>query len=69
MDHQNAMIEFERGTTVYQIMHGFSGREGRTIRIDGIKGEKKIHHNHKMHCGESGHGSGDFQLINGFYIP
>ena len=70
-------------------MHGFSEREGRTIRIDGRKatikgqfyahddiekislynhlnGEKKILHNHKMHCGESGHGSGDSQLINGF---
>jgi len=37
VDHQVVSIEFTNGTTASLIMHGFSEREGRTIRIDGTK--------------------------------
>ncbi|MFW9937674.1 MAG: Gfo/Idh/MocA family protein [Candidatus Thorarchaeota archaeon] len=37
VDHQVVNIEFENETTANLIMHGFSEREGRTIRIDGTK--------------------------------
>ena len=37
MDHQIVNIEFENGVTASLTMHGFSEREGRTIRIDGTK--------------------------------
>ena len=37
VDHQVVNIEFMNGTTATLIMHGFSEREGRTIRIDGTK--------------------------------
>jgi predicted dehydrogenase len=89
VDHQLVMIEFENGTTANLTMHGFSDREGRTLRIDGTKatlrgkfyvhdgcekisvvdhltGEKKILHSHEMQMNRSGHGGGDFQLIDAF---
>ena len=37
VDHQVVNIEFENGTTANLTMHGFSEREGRTLRIDGTK--------------------------------
>jgi predicted dehydrogenase len=37
VDHQVVNIEFENEVTANLIMHGFSEREGRTIRIDGTK--------------------------------
>ena len=83
------MIEFENGATANLTMHGFSEREGRTLRIDGTKatlkgefythdeyekislidhlsGEKKVLYSHKMQIDRSGHGGGDFQLIDAF---
>ncbi len=38
VDHQIVNIEFENGVTASLTMHGFSDREGRTLRIDGTKG-------------------------------
>jgi predicted dehydrogenase len=38
VDHQIVNIEFENGATATLTMHGFSEREGRTLRIDGTKG-------------------------------
>ncbi|MFX0002622.1 MAG: Gfo/Idh/MocA family oxidoreductase [Promethearchaeota archaeon] len=37
IDHQVVNIEFKNGTTANFTMHGFSEKEGRTIRIDGTK--------------------------------
>jgi predicted dehydrogenase len=37
VDHQLVNIEFENGVTANLTMHGFSEREGRTLRIDGTK--------------------------------
>jgi len=37
VDHQIVNIEFENGVTTNLTMHGFSDREGRTIRIDGTR--------------------------------
>lgn len=37
VDHQVVNIEFENGATATLTMHGFSEREGRTLRIDGTK--------------------------------
>ena len=37
VDHQVVNIEFENGVTANLTMHGFSEREGRTLRIDGTK--------------------------------
>jgi predicted dehydrogenase len=37
VDHQIVNIEFENGVTTNLTMHGFSEREGRTLRIDGTK--------------------------------
>ncbi len=37
VDHQVVNIEFENGITANLTMHGFSEREGRTLRIDGTK--------------------------------
>jgi len=37
VDHQVVNIEFENGVTANFTMHGFSEREGRTLRIDGTK--------------------------------
>ncbi|MFX0041809.1 MAG: Gfo/Idh/MocA family protein [Candidatus Hodarchaeota archaeon] len=37
VDHQIVNIEFENGVTANLTMHGFSEREGRTLRIDGTK--------------------------------
>lgn len=37
VDHQVVNIEFENGATANLTMHGFSEREGRTLRIDGTK--------------------------------
>ena len=37
VDHQIVNIEFENEVTANLIMHGFSEREGRSIRIDGTK--------------------------------
>src|SRR5665648_177885 len=34
VDHQLVNIEFENNVTANLIMHGFSEREGRTLRID-----------------------------------
>ncbi|NHJ23162.1 MAG: gfo/Idh/MocA family oxidoreductase [Candidatus Lokiarchaeota archaeon] len=38
VDHQVVNIEFMNGATATLIMHGFSEREGRTLRIDGTRG-------------------------------
>ncbi|MBA7614409.1 Inositol 2-dehydrogenase/D-chiro-inositol 3-dehydrogenase [subsurface metagenome] len=56
VDHQIVNIEFENGVTANLTMHGFSEREGRTLRIDGTKatligefhisGEKIIFYDH-----------------------
>ncbi len=56
VDHQIVNIEFENGVTANLTMHGFSEREGRTLRIDGTKatligefhisGEKVILYDH-----------------------
>jgi len=56
VDHQVVNIEFENGVTANLTMHGFSEREGRTLRIDGTKatiigefhisGEKIIFYDH-----------------------
>jgi predicted dehydrogenase len=56
VDHQLVNIEFENGVTANLSMHGFSEREGRTLRIDGtratligefhISGEKIIFYDH-----------------------
>ena len=37
VDHQVVNIEFENGVTANLTMHGFSEREGRTLRIDGTR--------------------------------
>jgi len=37
-DHQTVDILFENGVTANLIFHGFSEREGRTLRIDGTRG-------------------------------
>ena len=37
VDHQIVNIEFENGATANLTMHGFSDKEGRTLRIDGTK--------------------------------
>jgi predicted dehydrogenase len=37
IDHQIVNIEFENNVTANLIVHGFSEREGRTLRIDGTK--------------------------------
>ena len=37
VDHQVVNVEFENGVTANLTMHGFSEREGRTLRIDGTK--------------------------------
>jgi predicted dehydrogenase len=37
VDHQVVNIEFENGVTANFTMHGFSEREGRTLRIDGTE--------------------------------
>jgi predicted dehydrogenase len=37
VDHQVVNIEFENGVTANFIMHGFSEKEGRTLRIDGTE--------------------------------
>ena len=37
VDHQVVNIEFENNVTANLVMHGFSEREGRTLRIDGTK--------------------------------
>lgn len=37
VDHQIVNIEFENGVTANLTMHGFSEREGRSLRIDGTK--------------------------------
>jgi predicted dehydrogenase len=89
VDHQVVMIEFENGTTANLSVHGFSEREGRTLRIDGTKatlkgefyfhdsferivfidhfsGKKSIIHTNRRQSERSGHGGGDFQLIDAF---
>jgi hypothetical protein len=37
VDHQVVNIEFENGVTANLTMHGFSEREGRTLRVDGTR--------------------------------
>jgi predicted dehydrogenase len=37
VDHQVVAIEFANGVTAHLTMHGFSEREGRTVRIDGTR--------------------------------
>jgi predicted dehydrogenase len=37
VDHQTVNIEFSNGVTANLTMHGFSHKEGRTLRIDGTK--------------------------------
>ncbi|MFX1501276.1 MAG: Gfo/Idh/MocA family protein [Promethearchaeota archaeon] len=56
VDHQLVNIEFDNGVTANLTMHGFSEREGRTLRIDGtratligefhISGERIIFYDH-----------------------
>ena len=87
VDHQVVNIEFENNVTANLIMHGFSEREGRTLRIDGTKatlfgqfsdsgqeillfdhfsGTEKVIFTQKLSIGSSGHGGGDFALIDAF---
>jgi predicted dehydrogenase len=87
VDHQVVNIEFENNVTANLIMHGFSEREGRTLRIDGTKatlygqfsdsgqeillfdhfsGTEKVIFTQKLSIGSSGHGGGDFALVDAF---
>ncbi|MFX0048870.1 MAG: Gfo/Idh/MocA family protein [Candidatus Hermodarchaeota archaeon] len=87
VDHQVVNIEFENNVTANLIMHGFSEREGRTLRIDGTKatligqffdsgqeitlfdhfsGTKKVIFSQKLTIDSSGHGGGDFALVDAF---
>ena len=87
VDHQVVNIEFENGVTANLTMHGFSEREGRTLRIDGTKatlmgefrdsgqkivlydhfnGTEKIIFSQDLTMDASGHGGGDFLLIDAF---
>jgi len=87
VDHQVVNIEFENKVTVNLTMHGFSEREGRTIRIDGTKatligqfsdagqkitlfdhfsGTEKVIFSQQLSLDSSGHGGGDFSLIDAF---
>ena len=87
VDHQVVNIEFENNATANLIMHGFSEREGRTLRIDGTKatltgkffdsgqeitlfdhfsGTKKVIFSQKITSDSSGHGGGDFALVDAF---
>jgi len=87
VDHQVVNIEFENNVTANLTMHGFSEREGRTLRIDGTKatligqffdsgqeitlfdhfsGTKKVIFSQKLTINNSGHGGGDFALIDAF---
>ena len=87
VDHQVVNIEFENNVTANLIMHGFSEREGRTLRIDGTEatligqffdsgqeitlfdhfsGTKEVIFSKKLTIDSSGHGGGDFTLIDAF---
>lgn len=87
VDHQVVNIEFENNVTANLTMHGFSEREGRTLRIDGTKatligqyfdsgqeitvfdhfsGTKKVIFSQKITSDSSGHGGGDFALVDAF---
>ncbi|MFX0010693.1 MAG: Gfo/Idh/MocA family protein [Candidatus Hermodarchaeota archaeon] len=87
VDHQVVNIEFENNVTANLIMHGFSEREGRTLRIDGTKatlvgkfsdsgqeitlfdhfsGKKHRVFTQKLTINTSGHGGGDFALVDAF---
>jgi len=87
VDHQVVNIEFENNVTANLTMHGFSEREGRTLRIDGTKatligqfsdsgqeillfdhfsGTEKVIFTQKLSIGSSGHGGGDFALVDAF---
>jgi hypothetical protein len=87
IDHQVVNIEFENNVTANLIVHGFSEREGRTLRIDGTKatligeffdsgqkitvydhfsGTEKVIFTQKLSIDYSGHGGGDFSLIDSF---
>jgi len=87
VDHQTVSIEFENGVTSCLTMHGFSEREGRTIRIDGTKAtligmfrdsaQKITLYDHftglndtiftqELTMDTSGHGGGDFLLVDAF---
>jgi predicted dehydrogenase len=87
VDHQVVNIEFENDVTANLTMHGFSEREGRTLRIDGTKatligqfsdsgqeiilfdpfsGTKKVIFSQKLTIDSSGHGGGDFALVDAF---
>jgi len=87
VDHQVVNIEFENKVTVNLTMHGFSEREGRTLRIDGTKatligqfadagqkitlfdhfsGTEKVIFSQQLSLDSSGHGGGDFSLIDAF---
>jgi len=87
VDHQVVNIEFENKVTVNLTMHGFSEREGRTLRIDGTKatligqfadagqkitlfdhfsGTEKVIFSQQLSLDYSGHGGGDFSLIDAF---
>ncbi|MHA1460146.1 MAG: Gfo/Idh/MocA family protein [Promethearchaeota archaeon] len=87
VDHQVVNIEFENNVTANLIMHGFSEREGRTLRIDGTKatligqfsdasqkillfdhfsGGEKVIFTQKLSIDSSGHGGGDFALVDAF---
>jgi len=87
IDHQVVNIEFENKVTANLIVHGFSEREGRSLRIDGTKatligefadsgqkitiydhftGKSKVIFSEKLSIDYSGHGGGDFSLIDSF---
>jgi predicted dehydrogenase len=87
VDHQVVNIEFENNVTANLIMHGFSEREGRTLRIDGTKatligqfsdsgqeillfdhfsGTEEVIFTQKLSIDSSGHGGGDFALVDAF---
>ncbi|MBY9016818.1 MAG: Gfo/Idh/MocA family oxidoreductase [Candidatus Lokiarchaeota archaeon] len=87
IDHQVVNIEFESNVTANLIVHGFSEREGRTLRIDGTKatligeffdsgqkitiydhftGTSRVIFSEKLSIDYSGHGGGDFSLIDSF---
>lgn len=87
VDHQIVNIEFENDVTATLTMHGFSDREGRTLRIDGTKttligefgdsyqqiilrdhysGSEKIIFKNYLSSDSSGHGGGDYILIEEF---
>jgi len=87
IDHQVVNIEFENNVTANLIVHGFSEKEGRSLRIDGTEatligefadsgqkitiydhftGTAKVIFSEKLSIDYSGHGGGEFSLIDSF---